>query len=257
MGFVHFGVVPMATYGADHLGLNKSLRKQLDSMAVKAAGNPGFQCCSTTLLHIKLGCRPSDIIMHKVVVNFTVLWSTLGKEERSRVGDACEKVRSKITALSASQRWRAVFTPLGAAVACLLEAQWHPDTADRWLSANRTFTYAIGVSHLADSFALSELKLSFAAIGWTRAASHFCGEGIDQGTPSFEGLDKANRKLTKVMPHLKPGLLSAVSGGAVVGSRFSENQGCALCVCAVQDAFHRYYSCPALSKSACDDFSRQ
>ena len=87
------GVVPIATYGADHLGLTKSLRRQLDSMAIRAAGDPGFQACSTTLLHIKLGHRPSDIVMHKVVANFTAFWNTLQHEERSRINEAWDKVR--------------------------------------------------------------------------------------------------------------------------------------------------------------------
>ena len=149
-------------------------------------------------------------------------------------------------------------TPLDAAVACLLESQWHPDAADRWLSSNRTFTFAIGVTPEADSFVLSELKRSFAAIGWSRAAGHFAGEGLDQGVPAFEGLVRANRRLAKDDKlHLKQGLLTAVIGGAAVGSRFTANQSCALCGSPSQDAWHRYYSCLALANAALDDYSKQ
>ena len=247
----------MATYGADHLGLNRSLRKYLDSTAIKAAGSPGHQGCSSTILHIKLGFRPLDLIMHKVVSNFTVFWNSLRPDERARVSNAWDKARVKITGLPATRRWKSVATPLDATIACLLEGQWHPDSADRWLSGNRSFTFAIGVTQAADTIVLSELKQSFAAIGWSKAASHFCGEGIDHGFPSFEGFDRANRRLVKDEEHhLKQGLLAAVVGGAAVGTRFTDNQSCALCGFAPQDAFHRYYSCPALSKRAPDDFAR-
>ena len=111
---------------------------------------------------------------------------------------------------------------------------------------------------MADTFVLSELKRSFAAIGWSRAATHHCGEGIDHGVPSFEGFDRANRKLAREdKPHLKRGLLAAVTGGAAVGSRFATNQSCALCGCASHDAVHRYYTCPALAEHAPDEFSKQ
>ena len=65
---------------------------------------------------------------------------------------------------------------------------------------------------------LAELKRSFAVIGWSRAASHFCGEGVDQGVPSFEGWDRANRLLEKEDKHnLKHGLPGAIKQFRVLG----------------------------------------
>ena len=195
------GVVPMATHGADHLGLNKSMRKHLDSMAVKAAGSPGFQGCVTTILHLKLGSRPSNMILLKVVSNFVAFWSLTSAEEKTRIHGVWDKARLKVTSLPASRRWRAVDSPLSATIACLLEAQWHPDSADRWLSPKGSFTYAIGVTAAADTIVLSELNRSFSAIDWASASRHFSGEGIHWGVPSFEGWARAKRVLTKEGKH--------------------------------------------------------
>ena len=120
---------------------------------------------------------------------------------------------------------------MAATVASLLDVGWLPLQPSYWLDEIHGTVAVLGNSTYADAFIINTYKDSVIERKFVDASEHFCGEGLSEGTPSFEALQGVRRRNKK-----KGGpedLLHSdfatriIVGGSSCGSRFGE--GCKRC----------------------------
>jgi hypothetical protein len=173
------------------------MREQLDSMAFKACGPMGWRACKATTLYCKLQHFPSAEILVAVIRQWMGFWSGLQKAERLRVNTTWQKLKGAMIRLGSQRCWLKASCPLTATIATVLTAGWHPVGPACWLNGDKSLKAVLAQSSGHDGMILREFRKSLEAEYWICAASHYGGEGLERGRPSFEALSRVNKVFRK------------------------------------------------------------
>ena len=161
--------------------------------------------------------------------------------------------------------WARTSGPIGACINVLRAAGWKPIQPDHWIAPGPRAAFLNAPEPHADTDIVAAITADLNQLQWKEAAEHFMGRGLEQGPPTFEAHAAAKRILSKLADAEKdveatpvadaPLLPSTVArlaaldaveaGGATVGERYSTPQPCWRCGALHEDAFHRYFNCPA------------
>ena len=178
------GIGPQRTYGAGVFGVAPSVVLGWRRTIARTLA-PGMKGrCLDTLLQIECGAKDPFISTAFQLLDAWIFILSL-EAERGRASVAWPRALAKIQLRQANRRWRCVTGVTYAMICLLLDLGWQPAGPWDWTSDEGERFYIPDDAWELD-LDWGAFKQSFAAsldrALWARAASHFCGGGLQKGT---------------------------------------------------------------------------
>ncbi|CAK0910541.1 unnamed protein product, partial [Prorocentrum cordatum] len=251
------GAQPQATHGHQVAGLAPSSFLALRRGAAASAVGKGPGRCLTSTLAALYGQRdPVLELQRQVVSQWLELWRTR-PEVHGRVRRAWPRLL-KALSQAGPHRWRRVRGPAAAVIAVLLDAEWRPESPQRWVhptGPNAADEWIIPGPD-AECFAvadasepLDDLMADFARRMWQRAALHPAGDSLCNGADMMHVQRELRRFMAAGALDQWARTVVIVSGGQWARGRqqqagYDSEVTCQRCGTEKETSFHRIWSCP-------------
>ena len=235
------GAIPMATYGMEAQGAAPSMVKRLRSALVASVQAVGGRACTTSSLWWRLGAKydPAVFTCTKQLNVFIKLFKKAGGKKRRKMMNMWEDVAPVLA--SSPRRWAMVSGPIRAAIATMLDQDWDVFDFRRWVSPRGKAFVLKSILRNAGPV-LDEIAQCAGDAAWRSAASHCCGEGLEQGSPGLEPARSAKAKFIKEGRFDEAKAVDLLVCGGLFTSHTQGHCACG----AVDGPKHRYWLCPLI-----------
>jgi len=239
-------IVPRQQWGHQCQGASPAqIHQWRANMATAARASPGS--CLATVIAWSVGGERDPAVACRVeqLKSWMQLYRSLGRKDRLMAKRAWRRRLPRV--LRRALPWTAIHGPGGATQRTLIEAGWMPTTASEWRTHDGLQADFMDGNHL-DADILMRFGARQERMVWSDAASHYCGAGLDEGTPCLDPVKHAHRTLVKHGKFAAAASLQRICcGGGWTRSRYdADNDLCPLCGETRETPLHRFYTCKKL-----------